>query len=86
MCSYVTETLTVEGSGKGREGWFAVREVMVSFDHPVHAAPEHTLNLDFLNRDVGPAARVAVELDEASARALADAIVAVLASRQAELA
>jgi hypothetical protein len=46
---------------------------------------EHTLNIDFLNRALGPDARVAVELDAASARALAEAIVEALESVPAEL-
>lgn len=84
MCSYVTETLAVAGSGKARDGWFRLEEAMVYFDHPVHAAPEHTLNIDFLNRAAGPGARVAVELEEGSARQLAVAILDVLDRRQDE--
>jgi hypothetical protein len=78
VCSYVTEKLPVSGSGKGPSGWFGLSEAMVYFDHPVHAPAEHTLNVDFLNPAAGPAARVAVELDEESARALAAAILATL--------
>ena len=50
------------------------------FDHPQHARAEHTLNIDFLNPEQGPSARVAVELTAASARALAAAIEATLAA------
>jgi hypothetical protein len=39
---------------------------------------EHTLNIDFLNPGQGASARVAVELSEESARALAGAIHAAL--------
>jgi hypothetical protein len=46
----------------------------------VHAPAEHTLNIDFLNPGQGPSARVAVELTAESARALAEAIQATLAS------
>ena len=80
MCTYVTEMIDVEGSGKGANGWFGLERAMVYFDHPVHAAAEHTLNIDFLTPSRGPSARVAVELTEASARALVDAINATLAS------
>jgi Family of unknown function (DUF6295) len=52
----------------------------VYFDHPVHAPAEHTLNIDFRNPARGPAARVAVELTAESARELARAIEATLAS------
>jgi hypothetical protein len=54
----------------------------VYFDHPVHAPAEHTLNVDFLNPDLGPSARVAVELDPASALALARAILAAVERAQ----
>ena len=78
MCTYRTTTLSVDGSGKGAGGWFPVTDASVYFDHPVHAPADHTLNVDLLNPGRGPAARVAVELDPASARALALAILDML--------
>jgi hypothetical protein len=80
MCTYQTETLDVEGSGKGAAGWFPLTRASVYVDHPQHAPAEHTLNIDFLNPGHGASARVAVELTAASARALATAIEAALAS------
>ena len=80
MCTYLTQKLGVEGSGKGAAGWFPLTEASVYFDHPQHARAEHTLNIDFLNPGQGPSARVAVELTAASARALAKAIESVLAA------
>jgi Family of unknown function (DUF6295) len=80
MCTYRTETVDVEGSGKGTAGWFALSQATVYFDHPQHAPAEHTLNIDFLNPGQGPSARVAVELSAASARALAAAIETALAA------
>ena len=80
MCTYLTETVGVEGSGKGTAGWFALSQATVYFDHPQHAPAEHTLNIDFLNPGQGPSARVAVELTAASARALAAAIGTALAA------
>ena len=85
MCTYVTQTRDVEGSGKGPQGWFPLRTASVYFDHPVHAQAEHTLNIDFLAPDRGPSARVAVELTAASARDLVDAINAALAEVPPEL-
>ena len=67
MCTYQTERVTVQGSGKGASGWFPLTDASVYFDHPVHASADHTVNLDFLNPGRGPAARVAVELDPANA-------------------
>jgi hypothetical protein len=80
MCTYLTENVDVEGSGKGTAGWFALSQASVYFDHPQHAPAEHTLNIDFLNPEQGPAARVAVELTAQSARAMATAIESALAA------
>ena len=85
MCTYNTEKIEVSGSGKGAGGWFSLTDATVYFDHPVHAMADHTLNIDFLNPDRGPAARVAVELTADSARALAAAIEAALAAVPAAL-
>jgi hypothetical protein len=85
MCTYQTEKVIVRGSGKGATGWFPLTDASVYFDHPVHAPADHTVNLDFLNPGRGPAARVAVELDPASARALAEAILATLDAAPAAL-
>ncbi|HEV3282436.1 MAG TPA: DUF6295 family protein [Acidimicrobiales bacterium] len=78
MCTYQTTSLGVRGSGKGARGWFPLSDATVYFDHPVHARADHTLNIDLLNPAKGTDARVAVELDAASARALAEAILTTL--------
>jgi hypothetical protein len=86
MCTYLTERLAVEGSGKSGERWTAVSSASVYFDHPVHASAEHSVNLDFFdNRDGAPARRVALELTPSTARELAAAIERVLASAPAEI-
>ncbi|MGH9062259.1 MAG: DUF6295 family protein [Acidimicrobiales bacterium] len=85
MCTYRTEKVAVSGSGKGRDGWFALTDATVYFDHPVHAQAGHSLNVDFLNPAQGPGARVAVELTATSARDLAHAILATLESVPPEL-
>ena len=85
MCTYETEKVAVAGSGKGPTGWFTLTDVTVYFDHPVHAPLVHSLNIDFLNPAAGPSARVAVELNPESARALAGAILAALDSVPAGL-
>jgi len=83
MCTMISQQVAVSGSGKGTEGWFPVQQVSVSYDHPSNAELEYTLNLDFVNEALGPCARVAVELDAASARALVKTIEAVLARAKA---
>ncbi|HWH12295.1 MAG TPA: DUF6295 family protein [Solirubrobacteraceae bacterium] len=87
MCTYATVRIPLDGSAKGPAGsWFHVTDGTVYFDHPVHAMAEHTLNIDFADPATGSAARVAVELTAASARALVAAIQAALHSAPAELA
>ncbi len=78
MCTGIVETAEVSGSGKGPHGWFKLERVNVSYDHPTDAQLEHALNIDFVNQQVGPQARVAVELSPESARRLAKAIVDAL--------
>nr|WP_244187533.1 DUF6295 family protein [Mycobacterium gastri] len=55
-------------------------------DHPVHARYGHTVNIDVINPELGPSARVALELTEESALALADAIRKAIAHAPAGLA
>jgi Family of unknown function (DUF6295) len=86
MCTYLTEKIGIDGSGKGATGWFAATEATVYVDHPVHACYGHTVNIDFLNPTLGPAARAALELTEESALALADAIHRAIAAAPAGLA
>jgi len=74
VCTYQTDTLSLEGSAKTPEGWTAMTNATVYFDHPVHYPSGHALLIDVLNPAKGPAARVALELSPESARALANAI------------
>jgi Family of unknown function (DUF6295) len=83
MCTYTTEFAEITGSGKGRDGWFKLSTATVYYDHPVHAAAEHTLNIDFGNGQ--PGQRVAVELTAGSARELMAAIERALGSVPAGL-
>ncbi|HUP84646.1 MAG TPA: DUF6295 family protein [Acidimicrobiales bacterium] len=76
MCTYLTMTADVVGSGsRGGEDWFSIQRAVVSFDHPQDALAEHALCLDVRG---GEGDRLAVELDAASARRLAETILAVL--------
>ncbi|HEV7978893.1 DUF6295 family protein [Amycolatopsis sp.] len=86
MCTYLTEKIAVEGSGKGANGWFGLSHATVYVDHPVHARFAHTVNIDFLNPAQGASARVAVELTEEDALALVAAIQTALAAAPAGLA
>ncbi len=82
MCTMISKSVAVEGSGKGAAGWFAVNQANVSYDHPFDAPFEHALNIDFVDAARGPGARVAVELSPEAARALIATIQAVLAQAE----
>jgi hypothetical protein len=88
MCTTISHTSSVTGAGKGPQGWFTVNQATVGYDHATHTGAEHALLLDFANYDLGTDARVALELDLASGRALLahlqDAINAAEASGLAE--
>ena len=83
MCTMIVEKIQVDGSGKGRDGWFDLKQANVSYDHPFNAPFEHALNIDFVNESMGPSARVAVELSEQAARELVRAILDVLGQAEA---
>jgi hypothetical protein len=70
MCTMIAVRAAVNGAGKGAEGWFPINQATVGYDHATHTRAEHALLLDFTNYDIGPGARVALELDLASGRAL----------------
>src|ERR1700712_1156863 len=80
MCTYLTEHVQIDGSGKGATGWFVANRATAYVDHPVHAPYGHTVNIDFLAPERGPSARVAVELTEEAALALVGAITRALES------
>ena len=83
MCTMIVQQVDIVGSGKGKGGWFSLRQANVSYDHPFHAPLEHALNIDFVNEAQGLGARVSVELSAAAARVLAETILAVLAQAEA---
>ena len=82
MCTTISNTVAVDGAAKGGAGWFPVSAAVVGFDHATGSPAEHAVLLDFVDPDRGPAARVAVELDLASGRALLTALAAVLAAAE----
>lgn len=74
MCTYLTTSVEVAGSGYGGDEWFGADRAVVYFDHPQDAPLDHALCIDLR----GAGERVAVELDAASARRLAEAILRTL--------
>jgi hypothetical protein len=78
MCTNISLTTHVRGSGKGAAGWFPLSQANVGYDHATHAPLEHALLLDFVNPDLGLGARVAVELSLDSGRALLEQLRAAI--------
>jgi hypothetical protein len=78
MCTYTTENVALQGSGKSRQGWMRVTDATVYFDHPVHFPAGHALLIDVTDPAKGPDARLALELDAPSARRLAESILRTL--------
>ncbi len=83
MCTMISMKTAVTGSGKGAAGWFPVRQANVGYDHATHAQLDHALLLDFVNPDLGAGARIAVELDLASGKALVEQLQAAIAAAEA---
>ena len=83
MCTMISMKTAVTGSGKGAAGWFPVRQANVGYDHATHAQLDHALLLDFVNPDLGASARIAVELDLASGKALVAQLQAAIAAAEA---
>lgn len=76
MCTEVTHAASISGSAVVDGEWVSVDRAVVYYDHPQHTPAEHALCIDVwaaAGRD-----RVALELDAASARELALAILATL--------
>src|SRR5438093_7251209 len=74
MCTSIVEVVGADGAGKGGDGWFDLTHSVVSYDHPHHALLEEAITIDFVNRTMGPGARVAVELTLDAAKALGAAL------------
>ena len=84
MCTNITIRTDVAGSAKGPSGWFRIDTAYISFDHPFHAAFDHTLNIDLIDEAAPTSARVAIELSPSAARALVENINAALAQGEVE--
>jgi hypothetical protein len=83
VCTMISNSVAVRGAAKGRPGWFGISKATVGFDHPVNGGLEHAVLLDFADYDLDPGARVAVELDLASARLLVQQLTAAIAAAEA---
>ena len=82
MCTTIAMSATVNGSGKGTAGWFPISRANVGYDHATHSQLDHALLLDFVNEQMGASARVAVEMDLASGKALIAQLQAAIAEAE----
>ena len=82
MCTNIALQTIVSGSGKGASGWFPISQANVGYDHAAHTQAEHALLLDFVNPDMGAGARVALEMDIASGKALVAQLQAAIAEAE----
>jgi hypothetical protein len=82
MCTSVVEIVRADGAGKGEGGWISLTSAVVSYDHPHHALFEDAITIDFVNTNLGPSARVAVEISLESAKELAGALARAIAGAQ----
>jgi hypothetical protein len=84
MCTSIVEIVGADGAGKGDGGWFKLTHSVVSYDHPHHALLEEAITIDFVNRALGPGARVAVELTLEAAKELSAALTRAIAAAEIE--
>ncbi|HEX9673082.1 MAG TPA: DUF6295 family protein [Burkholderiales bacterium] len=78
----MVEVVRAEGAGKSGGGWFPVTSAVVSYDHPHHALLEEAITIDFVNPELGPGARAAVEITLESAKAFAAALARAIAGAE----
>jgi len=79
MCTYLALIAPVAASASRLDGsWLRVDTAVVAFDHPQDAPVEHALSVDLRVAGGDPADHVTIEMDAASARRLAETILATL--------
>lgn len=84
MCAGIVEQAEISGSAKGAGGWFPVSRARAVYDHPFHAQADNALIIDFVNPQMGPGARVSIELSPDSATTLVGLIESALLAGEAQ--
>jgi hypothetical protein len=84
MCTSIVEIVAAAGAGKTGDGWIELTHSVVSYDHPHHALLEEAITIDFVNSEMAPGARVAVELTLAAAKELNAALTRAIAQAEIE--
>ena len=84
MCTSIVEIVEAAGAGKTGDGWIELTHSVVSYDHPHHAVLEEAITIDFVNAEMGPGARIAVELTLEAAKELSAALARAIAQADIE--
>lgn len=74
MCTSIVEITRAEGMGKRGDEWFPLSHAVVAYDHARHAPLADVITLDFINTDLEPGARAAIELKLETAKELLAAL------------
>jgi hypothetical protein len=84
MCTSIVEFAPAEGMAKGADDWFPLTDAVVAYDHARHAFLPDAITIDFVNSDLPPGARAAVELTLESAKELRNALERAIAAAEIE--
>ncbi len=84
MCTSIVEIAAAEGMAKADGNWFPVTHSVVAYDHARHALLADVITLDFINTELPPGARAAVELTLDAAKALHAALAKAIAEAELE--
>lgn len=74
MCTSIVEIARADGKAKRNDEWFKLTHSVVSYDHARHALLDDAITIDFVNTELPPGARAAVELTLETAKELRDAL------------
>src|SRR6202040_1277833 len=74
MCTSIIEIARAEGMAKRGDEWFPLSQAVVAYDHARHAPLGDVITLDFINTDLDPGARAAIELTLETAKELRAAL------------
>jgi hypothetical protein len=84
MCTSIVEMAPAEGMAKREDKWFALTDAVVAYDHARHALLDDVITIDFVNVDLPPSERAAVELTLDTAKALHEALGKAIAAAEIE--
>ena len=84
MCTSIVEIARAEGMAKADGKWFEVTHSVVAYDHARHALLGDVITLDFINTELPPGARAAVELSLETAKALHAALAKAIEEAEIE--